>query len=382
MLNFLDNLARSLKVGVAIVGMALSLPTLVRAQDIVIGQIGPFTGIPVPDAIQINQGIKAYVAQVNKAGGVRGRKISFFELDDKYTPDEFVKQFAVAMSRKPVALISPVGSASIKRMLDDKLLDKYDVVVMNGVPGAESLRNPGHPNFFHVRAGDKQEVEKMVSHARTLGLTKLAVLHQDIPVGTSAMKMVVDEVAKFKDVQVKGFQSTTDPKVMAGVSAELVKYNPQGVLVLGAPPFMANGVAQLRKAGVVQSIFVRGDAPAGLIVKMAGNQGARGVGSTQSFPDPNGKTKGLLRDFQAAMQLAFPDIKSYASFQLEGYLSARIVGEGLKRAKEIKPAALAKALQSMGEVDFDGYRVDFSKGNAGSHFVDIAVIDIDGRLRY
>ena len=202
MLQYLKKPLRLLGVWAAAVGVVLSVPTLAHAQDIVIGQIGPFTVLPVPDAAQINMGIKAYVAQVNKAGGIRGRKLSVFELDDAYSADGFAARFAEAMERKPVALISPVGSAAIKRMLDDKLLDKYDVVVMNGVPGAEALRNPGHPRFFHVRAGDKQQLEKIVNHARTLGILRLGVLDQNIAIGTSGMKVVADEAARLTGMEV------------------------------------------------------------------------------------------------------------------------------------------------------------------------------------
>lgn len=358
------------------------VPQAARAQDIVIGQIGPFTGLPVPDATQINQGAKAYFAQVNKAGGVHGRKLSFFELDDTYSPDGFVARMAEAMQRKPVALISPVGSASIKRMLDDKLLDKYDVVIVNAVPGAQAFRNPGHPHLFHVRAGDQQQLEKLVSNARTVGINKVAVLHQNIPMGSSGIKVVADEAARLTGMEVKGFQASTKPEELARAAQEVFKYNPQGAIVIGAPPFTAPAVAQLRKAGISQSIFVLADTAPGLLVKVAGAEAARGVGIAQIYPNPNGKTKAVVREFQAAMQAAYPDIKTYAPFQLEGYLSARVLVEGLRRAKEMKPDALAKALQTMGELDFDGYRIDFSKSNEGSHFVDIAVLDQDGRLRY
>ncbi|MDP4078247.1 hypothetical protein [Acidovorax sp. A1169] len=44
-------------------------------------------------------------------------------------------------------------------------------------------------------------------------------------------------------------------------------------------------------------------------------------------------------------------------------------------------ASLAAPLTSMGEIDFGGFRVDFSKGNVGSRYVDIGVIGSDGRLR-
>lgn len=289
---------------------------------------------------------------------------------------------AEAMQRKPVALISPIGSASLKRMLDDKLLDKYDVIVMNAVPGSEALRNPGHPHLFHVRAGDKQQLEKLVNNARAVGINKLGVLYQNIPIGTSGMKVVADEAGRLTGMEVQGVQSTTKPEEMAKAAQEIFKLNPQGVLVIGAPPFTAPGVAQLRKAGVTQSIFVLADTAPGLLVKVAGVEAARGVGIAQIYPNPNGKTKTVVREFQAAMQAAYPDIKTYAPFQMEGYLSARIVIEGLRRAKDSKPESLAKALQTMGELDFDGYRVDFSKSNEGSHFVDIAVLDQEGRLRY
>ena len=35
----------------------------------------------------------------------------------------------------------------------DKLLDRSDVLVMNAIPGAASLRMPGHSRLFHVRHG-------------------------------------------------------------------------------------------------------------------------------------------------------------------------------------------------------------------------------------
>lgn len=355
----------------------------VQAQDIVIGQIGPFSGLPAPDAPQINQGAKAFFAQLNKAGGINGRKVSFFELDDTYKPDGFVAAFEQAMQRKPVALISPVGSASLQRMFADKLLDKHDVVMMNAVPGAEAFRSPGHPRLFHVRAGDKQQIEKIVNHARTLGIVKLAVMHQDIPMGTGGVKVVADEAARLTGMDVKGYQSVFKPEDQAKAAEEVFKSSPQGVIVIGAPPFTANSVAALRKAGVSQSIFVLADTAPGMLAKVATPELARGVGVAQIYPNPNGKTKTLIRDFQTAMKAAYPDLPSYAAFHMEGYLSARILAEGLKRIRgEITPAALAKSLQAMGEIDFDGYRIDFSKSNAGSRYVDIAVMDQEGRLRY
>lgn len=352
------------------------------AQPLVLGQIGPFTGIPVPDAIEVNQGVKAFIAQVNAMGGVRGQRVEFFQADDRYTADGFREQFKLAQDKKPVALLSPVGSAALAAMLKDKLLDDGDTIIMNAIPGAESLRNPGHPKLFHIRAGDKQQIEKLVNHARTLGMTRLAVLHQDIPVGVSGMAMAKAEAERVKGLELTDVQASKEAASLADASAKIAKVNPQGVLVLGAPPFMADGVAALRKAGVSQWIFVLSYVPAQLIVKLAGPQGARGVGIAQTYPNPNGKAMPMMREFQAAMRAAHPDIKEYTPFQLEGYLSARIVVDALRRSRERGSASLISALRGMGEIDLGGFRVDFSKGNVGSNFVDIGVIASDGKLKY
>lgn len=371
--------------GAVLLGLSalFGLSASAQAQDIVIGQVGPFTGLPVPDAIQINQGAKAYFAQVNKAGGVNGRKISFFELDDTYKADVFVAKFEEAMQRKPVALISPVGSASAKRMLDDKLLDKYNVLVMNQVPGADAFREPGHPHLFHVRTGDKEELIEIVKHAKTLGVLKLGVLYQNIPMGASGMKTVADEVAHLKDMQVQGVQGSMDPAQMEKAAAEVAKIGAQGYIVIGAPPFSAGGVAALRKLGVSQFIFLLTDTSPGLVKKMAGVEAGRGVVIAQVYPNPNGRVRLIVREFQAAMKAAFPDIETYAPFQFEGYVSSRILVEAMRRVKgEISPESVAKALRAMGELDVGGYRVDFSKGNVGGQYVDIAVMDQDGKLRY
>jgi ABC-type branched-subunit amino acid transport system substrate-binding protein len=367
----------------AALSLALCLAPMARAQDIVLGQVGPFTVIPVPDAVEVNQGIKAYIAQANHAGGVRGRNLAFFELDDRYSAEGFAEQFAKAMERKPVALLTPIGSAALTKALADKLFEQSDIVVVNAIPGAESLRNPGSPRLFHIRAGDKQQIEKIVNNARTIGMTRLAVLYQDLPIGTSGMA-VAQQASGQGGLDLVGVKSATDAPALTAAAQQVAKLGSQGVLIIGAPRFMADGVAALRKAGISQTLFVLSYVSPGLVVKLAGAEGARGVVISQTYPNPNGKNMPLQRDFQAAMKASFPQLQEYSPLQLEGYISARTVVEVLRRSKEreITPTTLARALSAVGEIDLGGFRVNFSDGTVGSRFVDIGVIGADGKLKY
>jgi branched-chain amino acid transport system substrate-binding protein len=349
--------------------------------DIIVGQVGPFTGIPVPDAPQLNEGLKAAFAQANARGGINGRRIALFELDDTYTGDGFVKAFAEAMKRRPVALLSPVGSVALKRMLDDKLLDSADVIVLNAIPGAEALRDPGHPKLFHIRAGDRQQIEKIVLHADTLSVRRLGVLHQNIPIGTSGLA-VASEVAKLTGrVAVTPFAATLEQPSLAAAALKLQQADTQAVLVVGAPRFMADGVSELRKAGLRQFIFALSYVPPSLVFKVAG-PAARGVALAQTYPNPNSVTLPLVREMRAAMAEISSKTTSYTSFHLEGYITGRVFIEAARHTREVGAEMLARTLHSIGEIDLGGFRVDFSKGNVGSRFVDIGVVNVEGRLVY
>lgn len=374
-------LARSARAATACAALfALGL----HAQEVTLGHIAPFTVIPVPDAPETNQGIAAYLKAANAAGGVRGNKLNLFTLDDRYSAEGFTEQFGKAMEKKPVALLAPIGSAALTAMLKDKMLDKADVVIVNAIPGAESLRSPGHHRLFHIRAGDKQQIEKIVTHARSIGTSRMVVLYQDLPIGTSGWAVAEETAKDAAGLDLKGVKSAMELPALVAAAQQVKQLDPQAVLVVGAPRFMADGVAALRKAGVSQSLFVLSYVPPGLLVKLAGPEGARGVGIAQTYPNPNGITLPVQRDFQAAMKSAFPELKAYTPFHLEGYLTARVVAEAWKRSREpqLTPAALERALHTAGEMDFGGFRVDFSKGNVGSRWVDIGVVTQDGKLRY
>jgi branched-chain amino acid transport system substrate-binding protein len=142
-------------------------------------------------------------------------------------------------------------------------------------------------------------------------------------------------------------------------------------------------IAALRAAGVRVHIYALSYLPVGLLVKVAGPVAARGVGIAQTYPNPMGRTMPLHREFQTAMRQVDPTLKAYSAFHLEGYLSARMTVEGLRRVQgPVRPQALADALHRLGPVDMGGFRIDFSNGNVGSGYVDIGVVDARGQLVY
>ena len=84
------------------------------------------------------------------------------------------------------------------------------------------------------------------------------------------------------------------------------------------------------------------------------------------------------------MKDAFPEVPltGYTSFHIEGYITARVLVDALRKSPQATPDALARTLKTMGEIDLGGFRVNFAKSNVGSAFVDIGVVTSGGRLMY
>lgn len=376
MRKFLGKMALSL-LPLAVLAAA---PAAVAA-DIVVGQIGPFTVLPAPDPKELNEGITAAFNEINGRGGIQGRKLSLITLDDAYSYDGFRTQLSKLMESKPVALLAPLGSATLKGVLDNKLLDTTDIIILNAVPGASILREPGHPKFFHIRAGDEEQIAKIVKHAQSLTLKTMGVLYQSIPMGSSGLASARRAAAESENIKILDFPSSPAPDDLARAAAALAKENLQSALVIGAPKFAGEGIAALRAAGVSQQIFTLSYLPAAALTKFAG-QDARGVAIAQTFPNPAGIRLQLQRDFRAAMKKAFPAMATYTTFHMEGYVTAKVFAEAARQSNALTPSGIAQALRTMGEIDLGGFRVDFSKSNVGSHWVDVGVVSRGGNLLY
>jgi branched-chain amino acid transport system substrate-binding protein len=352
-----------------------------RAQGISVGHIAPFTVLPSPDATEVNQGAQAYFDQINAAGGIGGKKIAFFKLDDKFNGDEFAKQLEVADAKKPIALITPIGSNALQKTIKENLLDKMDTVIINAIPGADTFRNPGHPRLFHIRASDGAQIAKIVQHVKTLGVSRLSILHQDLPIGTAGLASA-QAIGQQVNIKIEGLQAKPDEASLATGAKTVMATRPESVLVIGSPKYMVDAIVQLRKAGASTSLYALSYLPPGLAAKVLGPDNVRGIGITQTYPNPNGKVLGLQREFQATMAKHAPDIKAYNSFHLEGYISARVLVEAMRRGGTGGAADVIKGLRAMAPYDLGGFVVDFSKSNAGSAFVDISMTSTGGKLVY
>jgi len=98
-------------------------------------------------------------------------------------------------------------------------------------------------------------------------------------------------------------------------------------------------------------------------------------------PFPWGTGLPVVKEYQQLSKKAgFTD---YNFSALEGFLTAKVMVEGLKRTgKNLTREGFVDTMEKMQDVDLGGFFVGYSpKNHAGSKFVDLTIIARDGKFQ-
>jgi len=358
--------------------------THAAAQEIVIGHVCGYTGPARNDANEMGAGAQALLDAVNARGGFNGKKFRLFAVDDEFKPDNTVR-LVDEMKGKAIALLPITGSANGAALVK---ANNLAMPLVGTIPAPDIMREWPNPNVFHIRASDREQAEAILQQQVTIGLTKIALLVPNNPSGEQLTKLTEDFLAKRAlKLAANAVYLLAGPKVdlEPGLKA-LQGKDFQAVIIFGPPPIIAAAIKAVKGAGVTAQLYAMSYADAQLISKVAGPQYAHGVAISQVMPNINNKTLKLVKEFHEdfAKYAKAKDIKTAPTFfNLEGYVSARLIVEAVRRSKDASPAGVRKGLEMMKEYDLGGYTVDFSPSKHwGSQFVELSLIGASGRLAY
>jgi branched-chain amino acid transport system substrate-binding protein len=378
-------LFRLTAIGTALLLLSASLAFAQKKEpkEIVIGHVAGYTGPVTKDATEMGAGAQVYVDAANARGGVLGRKIRILVVDDHFKGDETVKEL-VALKGKVSAVLPPVGSAQFTQVLKEGVVDKVDYPILGVIPGVESFREPLRKNLFHFRAGDFDQISRMIDLTTSVGQTKIGVLATNNPNGDQVIAFMQDALAKRKLKLAAVGKYDIGPKIDWTPAVKAFTETQPDVIVLIGPPFATAGfIKEAKSAGVSSALYGMSYTDFRLASKVAGPQLARGVAIAQVFPSPNNRTLPLIKEFRDNFEKYGKVQGVPSSFNLEGYIAAKILVEAIRRSKDASPAGVIRGLEMLHDWDMGGYVVDFSptKHN-GSTFVDMSMISASGELIY
>ncbi|MGE5640230.1 MAG: ABC transporter substrate-binding protein [Clostridia bacterium] len=355
-----------------------SAETGVTSDTILLGQAAVFSGPAAQLGIQMRNGIEAYFKEVNEKGGVNGRRLKLVTEDDKYEPAA-----APAASRKLIeeqkvfALMGYVGTPTGVAHLPVVTQAKVPLVGM--FTGAEALRVPFNRYVFHVRASYYDETDKIVEQVVSTGGKKIAVFYQDDAYGQAGLKGTEIAMTKrnLKVAALGKFERNT-VKVEEAVKT-LNAAQPDAVVMIGAYTACAEFIKQMKKAGSGSQFYNVSFVGSTSLANALGKDGV-GVAISQVVPFPWALSLPVVKEYQQLSKKAgFTD---YNFGALEGFLTAKVMVEGLKRTgKDLTREKFIDAMEKMQDVDLGGFFVGYSpKNHQGSKFVDLTIIAHDGKF--
>jgi len=366
---------------------AIAVSTMAGAEPgisdtkITIGMSGPFSGTNGAYGVDMRTVIQTYFDQVNKTGGVNGRRLELVALDDGYETDRTVANTKALIDEKNAfALLAFYGSSPTTEAMN-KVFGPAKVPLLGTISGAGTLREPisQNPNsryMFNVRASYADETEAIVNQLVSLGLKNIAVFYQNDGFGKSGLEGVTVALKKHNLApSVAATVERNSVDVAAAVDA-ISKAKPQAVVMVTLYKPTTAFVKAMKKAN--QSPMFMTLSPVGTeqLVAELGPE-ARGIGISQVMPYPWNDIVPMVRDYQKLVG----GKGGYSYYGIEAYAMARTLVDALKRmGKDPSREKLMAALEST-SLDMGGLRVAYSPTNRqGSRFVEMTVIGPGGKV--
>ena len=348
-------------------------------KEIVVAQVAAFSGAQALSGKAIRAGIKLYVDQVNRSGGIGGERIKLVSYDDGYKAEETVRLVKEVLAKEtPIAFVGVLGTANNEALIKDGVLARANVPLIGAISGASTMI--GAPNIFVTKASYQDEVRRLFDILSLIGNTRVAVVYQndgfgkDILAGAelAAPKLGINLVAK------SPYERNTT-KVEAAVH-DVLKSDAQ-VVYLGAVTTAAvEFIKQYRQGGGTAQIFGVSVIDVEALKRSLSNDLLEGYGLGVLWPLTTTRSVAMIREYQKLAAAAKdPDL---AERSMEGYIAAKVLVHALRQTHS-SPAALAKVVRGMKDVDLGDFFIDFTHPErTGSQFVDFAIVDKAGKIQH
>ena len=360
-------------------GMLLGAGAASAAQ-IVVGQVGPMSGLEASQGRAYAAGMQLYFNAVNKAGGINGHTFNLVRRDDGGRPEDTVAGAkAIIAEDKAMVLAGFFGSRNVADLIASGILEKEHIAL---VGYRTSEIRPVNPNLFNVRAGLRDEINKLTEHLATIGITRLGLFYEDGP-GAPALIAAADEAAKKAKATI--IAKAAYPAGTARVSPAVetfVKATPQAIIMVTSGAAAAGFIEQYRAGGGAAQLFAHSGADIEQLSKRLSEEQMQGVAIAQVTPSPYKISIRLAKEFNDLVAKT-PNLEVPVSYSMmEGYIAAKVIAEAVRR-QGAKPSreGMLNALENL-DYDLGGYAVSY-KGDQrnGSRFVELSIVSGAGKIR-
>lgn len=364
--------------GAALYSSAALAESGVSSDTITLGQSTALTG-PLGDLGQeVLKGAKVYFDALNARGGVNGRTVKLVTRDDAYDSKKTLDNVAAFTADDATfALFGTFGTPNNEALIP--LAQSAGMPVLTPYTGAPSIRGRTSSGVFNLRASYADEVDRLIEHLTTLGIKKIAIAYQNNAFGKEVLNAATNALEQRKLKPLMAMAIENDASNTSPATDKLLASEPEAMLLAlaGKPTIeVIKHVAQRRRGLQMYALSVLAT-PSNL--RALGSDGT-GVAISQVVPFPRNSSLPLVREYNLAMTAA--GHTEFSHLSLEGYINAKVVTEGLRRAgRNLTRPGLVSAMDGIRNYNLGGMEVSFGHGAvSGSRFVELTMVNAQGKL--
>lgn len=353
----------------------------VTARQLLIGQSITLQGGKNDYGAAVLDGVQAYLAQVNRQGGVADRKVVVKVLDDdnKAAQAEANARELITKDKVFIMFGSIEGGPSNAVM---NVTNELKVPFFGPMAGSPTLRTPHQPLVFPVRAEHREEFRALLEHAKSLGMKRVAFLRSDSSVGQDHLanvRKLIEPLALDLAADLP-FKSDINDAGIDAVVKQIASSGAQMVFNHGSTGTYEKIIRKAREQQL-STQFYGVNSGSTQLAKHLGPM-AHGMVFAQVMHSPWERKTAITRAYQDAFKAHKPG-EDFSYGSLEGYVTARALVEALRRAGPNPTRDSFVAGLKDADLQIEGLKVSYRNGaHAGLSLVDLAIVTREGKFRH
>lgn len=344
----------------------------VDGDTIKIGLVASLTGSEKAWGEDSQAGVQLVEDEINKAGGIKGKKVKFIVGDTQGSPEVGKSAAEKLASDGVVAIVGEVASGVTAQVLAVAHEKGLPVIAIGSTRTDLSKQSNC---FFRVCYIDDFQGPTMAKFAYSgLGLKKVALMtDQKLPYSTGLSKSFSEAFKKLGG-EIVGEQIYSKGDLQfSGQVTQLKSLNPDGVFCSGYFPEVGPIAKAIRGAGMTNVKLLGGDgwdSP-----KLIENGGDAIIGGYFCNHYSNFDSRKEVQDFLAKWKAKSGGSLPGTTMAALGYDAAMLACDALKRADELSSAGMIKALDNT--ENFPGVSGTITlKGNHGDPIKDALIVEV------
>jgi branched-chain amino acid transport system substrate-binding protein len=355
-----------------------------QAQDTIkIGVTQPLTGAFAASGNYVAQGAKIAEEEINKAGGVLGKKIELIIEDNKSNPTEAVATAEKLIVRDKVPVMMGAWSSTLTLAVMPKL-EEYKVPMLVETSSSGKITTSGNTYIFRISPTSEMEARAFTPLFGKMAIKQVAFLSTNNDFGLGAANEFA-KAAEKAGVKIAA-KETMDPKA-TDFSAQLAKIKASGADTLFVTTAVEQATLILKQAKdqqVTARIITTGGSvsPDQLIAQAgaAANGSYHLVFFTPWFPEAV-KNPDIAKKFVALWNAKGHNVGGLTE-GFRGWDGLHVIVAAIKAAGKAESAAITKALWDVKVKGINGDIAFIKQGPAGKESAQnvpsVYLVKIDG----